>query len=122
MKKVLIIEDDSVLCKDFQKIFSDRYEMLIANNGTDGLGKAFQWQPDLIILDIILPGGMNGFDVLRKFKSRQEAKNIPVIVYTKLEDEQRAAIEEGASDYLVKSKIGIEKVAKIVDRRLSDTQ
>ncbi len=121
MKKVLIIEDDNVLCKDFQKIFSDRYEMLIASTGTDGLGKALRWQPDLIILDIILPGGMNGFDVLRKLKRRQEAKNIPVIVYTKLEDEQRAAIEEGASDYLVKSKIGIERVAKIVDRRLSDT-
>lgn len=119
MKKILIVEDDSVLCKDFQKIFSDRYKILIANTGTDGLGKSLEWLPDLIILDIMLPGGMNGFDVLRKLKSRQETKDIPVIVYTKLEDEQSSAIKGGASTYLVKSKTSVKRVTEVVDRHLS---
>ena len=122
MKKILIVEDDSDLCKNFQKIFSDRYKILISGTGADGLGKSLQWLPDLIILDIMLPGGMNGFDVLRKLKGCQETKDIPVIVYTKLEDEQLSAIEGGASTYLVKSKVDVEKVAEVVDRHLSNPQ
>lgn len=119
MKKVLIIEDDGVLCRSFQNIFSDKYKLVIASTGTDGLGKALQWLPNLIILDIILPGGMNGFDVLHKLKGCEETKDIPVIVYTKLEDEKLSAIEEGATDYLVKSKTSVRRVAEIVNERLS---
>ena len=119
MKKILIIEDDGALCKNFQKIFFEKYKLVIAGTGTDGLGKALQWLPNLIILDIILPGGMNGFDVLHKLKGCQETKDIPVVVYTRLEDEKISAIEEGATDYLVKSKTNVRRVAEVVNERLS---
>ena len=70
----------------------------------------------------MLPGGMNGFDVLRKLKGSKETKNTPVVVYTKLQSEKRAAIEEGASDYLVKSKDGTRRVVEIVDQHLFATK
>ncbi len=118
-KKILLIEDDL----DIQKIYSSKlsssgYEVILAATAKQGLHFAKQEHPDLIFLDIMLPGEMNGFELLEVLKKDQETSNIPVIVITNLDTEKQSALNIGAQDYLVKANIDlneiIEKVKKYI--------
>lgn len=104
MKKVLIIEDDY----DIQKIYSEllkkkRIEVISAKDSKQGLALAKTQNPNLILLDIMLPGGLNGFDVLEKIKLIDGLTNVPVVVLTNLDSEKQIALSMGVSDYLVKA-------------------
>ena len=82
MKRILIVDDD----QDIVKLVEDRlednnYEVICANDGDDGINKAKQQQPDLIIMDIIMPG-MSGGDAVRLLKADGQTKNIPIIFLT----------------------------------------
>ncbi|PIR05348.1 response regulator [Candidatus Kuenenbacteria bacterium CG11_big_fil_rev_8_21_14_0_20_37_9] len=74
----------------------------MALDGEEGLRKARESKPDLIILDLILPK-LDGFNVLREIKKDNAIKHIPVIVLTNLSDVTDKAIELGADKCLVKS-------------------
>ncbi|MEX2361902.1 MAG: response regulator, partial [Patescibacteria group bacterium] len=92
-------------------------------SGTDALVQVNNNKPDLILLDILLPG-MNGFEVLRKIKASSKSRDIPVIVLTNLGSEEtdkdrQLALSLGAIDYLVKSYHTPEEMIKIVRSRLS---
>lgn len=115
-KKILIIDKDFALYKTIRKKFSDSINVSIANSSATGITKAFQWMPDLIILEIMIPSNQNEFDVLRQLKRRKKTKNIPVIVYTWLEGEKKTVIEEGAIDYLVKLNIDPDNIAERIDQ------
>lgn len=113
MKKILLIDDDVVL----QKIYQDRlthegFEMLAAGTGQLGLTTARDYKPDLILLDAMLPEGMNGFDVLEQLKREPELKDIPVIMLTNLDSEEKTARGIGAIAYLSKGKISLEDLVK----------
>ena len=115
MKKILIIEDDDILLGMYsQRLKSENYEILQAREGKTGLGIAQSSKPDLILLDVMLPGGMNGFDVLEDLKRSEASKNIPVIVLTNLDSEEKAAIAIGANAYLVKVNTKIEQLVEKV--------
>ncbi len=118
-KKVLIIDNDVDLYEAFQNNFSDCIDVLVVNSSEAGIMKATQWGPDLIILEIMIPGHQNGFDVLRRLKGNRETKNIPVIVYTKLKGEKKSAMEEGALDYLVRPYVTPESVTEKTSRYLN---
>ena len=97
MKKVLIVEDDQPLALAYQKKFTQSgFEVDRAEEGRAGVSKAFQFKRDIIILDIMLPGGMNGFDVLQQRKLSKDTKDIPVIVMTNLAEEGESALNSGA--------------------------
>lgn len=103
--QVLLVEDDtelqSVLAALLQK---DGINPIPARNGAEALAAAREKKPDLIVLDLGLPGGENGFDVLRQFKTDPRTEGIPVIVLTarnRTEDKLRG-FELGAVDYLTK--------------------
>ncbi len=103
MATILIIEDDEILQRMYQKSFeSEGYVTVQSADGLIGLQLAKTHKPDVILLDIMLPGGMNGFDVLEQMKKDEELKNIPVLVVTNLDSEGKVAKEIGASGYLVK--------------------
>ena len=98
-------------------VLSQMYKDKLANAGydvvsTDTAIKALtilkSFLPDIILLDIMLPGGMNGFDVLQILKQDQKLKIIPVIVLTNLDSEKKTALELGASDYIIKSDTPLE--------------
>jgi two-component system alkaline phosphatase synthesis response regulator PhoP len=102
--KILIIEDDASFRRVYHDMFETAgYQVLVAANGELGWDLAKAEKPDLIMLDLVLPG-LNGFDVLKYIRGDSETKNIPVIITTALgeQDDIRKGIELGANDYLVK--------------------
>ncbi len=109
MKSLLIVEDDESL----QKILSEKVAALgvgvsAAKTGQQALSIVKTNKPDLILLDIMLPGGMNGFDVLEQLKANTTTKDIPVIILTNLDTEKKTAVDVGAVDYIVKPNISID--------------
>lgn len=122
MKKVLLIEDEQLLLDLYTEAFeNESFELITAQDGDAGLKLASKL-PDLILLDILLPG-INGFDVLRKLKTNPNTRDIPVIVLTNLGSEQtdndkKLALSLGAVDYLVKSYHTPEEIAQIVNNKL----
>ena len=105
MIKILIVEDDPLMQRMYQKIFSlENYDVVTADNGEDALVKIREHQPTLILLDIMMPK-VNGLQVLEKLKSDPDTKHIPVVMLTNLAGTQDAenALEKGAVKYIVKS-------------------
>lgn len=103
--KLLLIEDDNFL-RDLitRKIIKEGFQVVGAVDGEEALKKASEENPDLILLDLILPS-MDGFEVLRRLKQKPETEKIPVIVLSNLgqkEDVERAKAL-GAVDYLIKA-------------------
>jgi two-component system alkaline phosphatase synthesis response regulator PhoP len=102
MKKILIIEDEQDLIKGLKLNLSDEgFEVDWAVNGVEGLRKAIEEAPDLIILDLMLPE-MDGLEVCRKL--RQKSINIPLIMLTAKggEIDKVVGLEIGADDYMTK--------------------
>ncbi|PLX21765.1 response regulator [Candidatus Parcubacteria bacterium] len=104
-KKILIVEDDEFLLSMYSTKFEiEGYEVVIAANGEEGVEKSRNSNPDIILLDIMLPQ-MDGFDVLKKIKASRETNSIPVILLTNLSQKQdvEQGLSLGADDYLVKA-------------------
>ena len=106
MAKILLVEDDPLMVRMYQrKLLNDNYEVNVAVNGEEGLVKIRSFQPDLVLLDIMMPK-LNGLQVLERLKADSTISHIPVIILTNLggsqEDIERG-LELGAVAYLVKS-------------------
>jgi CheY-like chemotaxis protein/signal transduction histidine kinase/HPt (histidine-containing phosphotransfer) domain-containing protein len=99
---VLIIEDNSstisLLTRYLEK---DGYQVISSSHGEDGVLKAKFYRPDAILLEILLPGKMDGWEVLRALKSSSLTRNIPVIVCSVLSN-QKKAFSLGAVEYFEK--------------------
>lgn len=119
MKKILIIEDDPVLTKAYGEKLSTLYNLVYSVDGETGMTAAIGEHPDLIILDLILPGNDSGINVLGKLKHHVETKNIPVIVITNIDNQGAIAREMGAVDYLVKANIDINEIMTKIKQYLS---
>ena len=104
-KKVLLAEDDVFVASIYQtKLRQEGFEIETAENGLEAMKKIEKFIPDLILLDILMPY-LDGVSVLRKIKSNEEWKNIPVIMLTNLSEKEKVeeALSLGANDYLIKS-------------------
>lgn len=105
--KVLIVEDDKFLAELIStKLDKEGYNIVLATDGESGLNKAISEKPDIILLDIMLPG-MDGFEVLGNLKkdTNPAIKNIPVIILSNFGQEEKVekGLALGAVDYLVKA-------------------
>jgi len=110
-KKVLVVEDDQGLRKLVaQKLRDAGVDAIEAETGQQALTLLKENKPNLVLLDIMLPGGMNGFDVLEQAKANPILKGIPIIVLTNLDTEQKTALDIGAIDYIVKTNISLDEV------------
>jgi len=123
MGKILIIEDDPLVARMYQKALSlEKLSVVVARNGQEGIKKAEEVKPDLILLDIMMPE-MNGIEALEALKSDNELKSVPVIMLTNLSGTQDAelALKKGAVAYMVKSeykpKEVVEKVKQVLAKR-----
>ncbi|MDH4317676.1 MAG: response regulator [Desulfobulbaceae bacterium] len=100
---ILIVDDEPNNLKLLQQILTETYRLKFANDGTSALAAAEKHKPDLILLDIMMPG-IDGYEVCRKLKDSEGTKNIPVIFVTaksEIKDEQQG-LELGALDYIIK--------------------
>ncbi|MFT4048026.1 MAG: heavy metal response regulator transcription factor [Solimonas sp.] len=110
--KILIVEDETKTADYLQRGLAEQgYLVEVANNGPDGQHYALQYDYDLIILDVMLPGA-DGFAVLRAIRA---AKQTPVIMLTARDrvDDRVKGLRDGADDYLVKPFSFLELVARI---------
>lgn len=121
MAKILVIDDDKSISESLELYLSEEgYEVITANTGTDGLNKALQMSPDIVILDIRLPD-IDGFTVLEDLREdNDEAKVIMITAHHDMETTIRA-MKEGAFDYIHKPinidelDIAIQKALKTLD-------
>jgi len=119
-KKILVIEDEATLQKALNEVLSrEGYEVVSSLDGLRGLELAQKENPDLILLDIILPK-MDGFEVLKRIKEDDKISQIPVIILTNLSDinDIQKALDLGATTYLVKADFHIEDVLKKIEKVL----
>lgn len=106
MAKILLVDDDPLLVRMYQKkLENDGYEVATADDGDLALKKVDEFNPDLILLDIMMPK-VNGYEVLKKLKANTQTKNIPVIMLTNVgasDEDVEKGMELGAVAYLVKA-------------------
>jgi two-component system alkaline phosphatase synthesis response regulator PhoP len=105
-KRIVLIEDDediATLIKLQAEVSKDNYKVYVETDGKNGYRVVEREKPDLVLLDIMLPGE-NGYDVCRKIKSNPELKNIPVIILTAKGEELDVVLglELGADDFVKK--------------------
>lgn len=101
LEKLLVVEDDPDIAKLIQLHLSDKYEeVFVAHRGEDALAIAERERPDLITLDVMLPG-MDGFEVLEHLKSKRATRDIPVVIVSVVPDRQKG-LRLGAVDYVTK--------------------
>ncbi len=114
MKKILIIEYETSLLKAYQEMFkAEDVRVDIARTGQEGLNAIRLNKPDVILLDILLPGDINGLNVLQRLKFDIDTRNIPIIILTNLDSEEKFAKSLGAKDYLIKSNMTKDDIVKI---------
>ena len=104
MKKILIIEDNVDLCEIFKTVFgSNGFIVEISNDGFQGIMKAVEFNPDIILLDIMMPN-MNGVEFLKTFK-KNTSMDVPIIVLSNATDPEliKGVLENGARTALLKS-------------------
>ena len=105
MAKILLIEDDKFLRElIIQKLGKEGFDVVEAAEGEIGVTKMEEEKPDLVLLDLILPG-IDGFEVLRRVKANTAVSSVPVIILSNLgqRDDVEKGIELGAVDYLIKA-------------------
>lgn len=125
-KKMIVLIEDDVFLRDLcvRKLKKENFEVVSAENGEEGLKKIKECEPDLVLLDIILPG-IGGFEVLKQIKEDEKTQHIPVIMLTNLgekEDIEKGLIL-GAADYLVKAHFSpdeiVERIYKVLKKQIN---
>ena len=103
--KILIVEDDKFLIDLIsEKLNGEGFEIFKALDGEEGLKKVNEVNPDLVLLDLILPG-IDGFEVLSQLKQNPALSSIPVIILSNLgqKEDIDKGLSLGAVDYLIKA-------------------
>lgn len=120
-KRILIIEDDLTLRNVLAEFLeSEGFSVGVASDGEEGLTLIKDFNPDIVLLDIILPK-KNGFEVLKAVKDENGELNIPFILLTNLGslDDIEKALELGATTYLVKGDYQIKEIVEKIKETLA---
>lgn len=103
MKKILIVEDHADIRRLIRMTLEfDDYEILEAENGEVGLAMATEHAPDLVLLDVMMPGKLNGLDVCRTLTARPNAPRVLLLTARGRSEDLEAGLQAGAQNYLVK--------------------
>jgi two-component system phosphate regulon response regulator PhoB len=119
--KLLLVEDDALLIRLYQKKFAkDGHQVISARDGEEGLVAIEREQPDLVLLDIMMPK-LSGIEMLERIKANPTTRAVPVIMLSNMsgEEEQERALELGAVAYIVKSNSDPAQVAAKVKEILA---
>ena len=101
--KILTIDDNALVHKVVQRSLDNKYDIFSAKNGEEGLQLASKECPDIILLDVEMPG-LNGYTVCKKLKEQEKTANIPVVFLSSLSNlnSRMAGYEAGGTDFLIK--------------------
>ena len=117
--KILLVDDDPGSLTILSNALKREYTLMVATNGLDALGLASDKHPDLVLLDIMMPG-INGYEVCGRLKADTTCKDIPVIFITGMCETQDESIGfiMGAVDYITKPfepKMLLEKISEFLN-------
>lgn len=104
VKKILVIEDDPATSRLVEySLKHEGYQVFTAANGLEGIRKALNEAPDLIILDVMLPG-LDGFEICHRLRSEPDTANLPILMFSAKAQEmdKNTGLLVGADDYLTK--------------------
>ncbi len=114
-KKILVIEDDAIALRLIEyTLRKEGYEVLLAKDGLEGISKTQSEEPDLVILDIMLPG-MDGYEVCHRLRSESQTAHLPILMLSGKAQEIDKAIglKVGADDYVTKPAAPRELVSRV---------
>lgn len=117
MKTILIVDDSPTEMHVIKGLLeANGYETLLASDGDEGITRARSDNPDLILMDVVMPG-KNGFQATRELSRDPKTAEIPVIMLTKKDQEADKAwgLRQGATDYMVKPFEKTELLGKIAE-------
>ena len=119
-RKILIVDDSLAVHEKYKQAFSANFDVLQAFDGLEGIKKAMEKLPDLILMDVNMPK-MNGLESTRVIRSQSSTRHIPICMFTTEDDREAVvkALKFGVKDYIVKTmdaKFVIERIQSILMR------
>ena len=114
-RKILLVDDsETVLLMERMILKQEPYQLITAKNGMEGVEKALEIKPDLILMDVVMPK-MDGFEAVRWLRQRDATRSVPIVmVTTQAEAESmEAGYESGCSDYITKPIDSTELLTKV---------
>jgi DNA-binding NtrC family response regulator len=116
-KRILVVDDDQGILDSFEVLLGDHYDLVMANNGYEALRMIETEPPNLIFLDIKMPG-LDGMDVLKRLRKDQKEVEVVIITATRREETEIEAKSLGAIDFLIKP-LDVVEVERIASQVLS---
>jgi two-component system, cell cycle response regulator len=103
LQQVLVVDDNQTNCEVIQEMLADEYDVLTATNGLDALAMAEQHQPDIVLLDFMLPG-INGLEVCQRLRhlSKMSRTRIIIVSAKAMPSERAQGLAAGANAYITK--------------------
>ncbi len=120
-KKILWVEDDDFLSGIIaQRLGKEKSIFINSVRGEEVMGLAEQEAPDIIVLDILLPG-MDGIDILARLKANEKTKHIPVIMFSNLDDTSKVEKSKslGAVGFFLKASVDLDEVVNEIKKAIS---
>jgi two-component system response regulator MtrA len=120
MANVLIVDDDVDGCRPLGRLLEVvGHKPFFVHDGRAALSLLDKIRPDMILLDVMMPG-LNGIDVLKTIRAHPLHKDLPVVIYSALNDKQTVdnALASGAQNYLVKSQADFNQIRQCIESHL----
>ncbi len=121
MRSILIVDDSPTELHVFQKLLEHNgFQVATAADGEAGIKKAIEIMPDLILMDVVMPG-INGFQATRKLHREEKTANIPIVIVTTKDQETDRiwGLRQGARGYVVKP-VSEKELLNCVETALAD--
>lgn len=113
--RILLVDDsDTVLTMERMFLGDETFDLFVAHDGEEGIQKALAEKPDLILLDVVMPG-IDGFETCRRLRQHAQTKEVPIIMVTTRGEPENMELgyASGCTDYITKPIDGLELVSKI---------
>ncbi len=114
--RILVVDDLEANRRLLEaKLTGEYYEVLMAQRGEEAVQTAKRERPDLILLDVMMPGGIDGYEACRRLKAQPETRHIPVIILTTLDDRDNKlrGLQAGAEEFLTKPIDDVQLMARV---------
>ena len=114
--RILVVDDLEANRRLLEaKLTADYYDVLTARRGEEGVQIAKREKPDLILLDVMMPGGIDGYEACRRLKAHPETRHIPIIILTTLDDRDNKlrGLQAGAEEFLTKPIDDVHLMARV---------